>query len=72
MNSEKSQGWAAFEWKAHLTVNLKSDIISLPPISALLVLPDGGREDNYIAYAKSGLLEKQLKKRWVMPTVLPG
>lgn len=36
MNSQKSQGCVAFEWRTHLTVNLKSDIISLPTISALL------------------------------------
>lgn len=36
MNSQKSQGCVAFEWRTHLTVNLKSDIIYLPTIPAFL------------------------------------
>jgi len=42
---------------------LRPDIIPLPTISALLrMYCQMEKEDNYIAYAKPGLLERQLKK----------
>lgn len=64
MNLQKFQGWAASEWRMHLTINLKSDIISLPTISVLkryCQMENEGKKQ-HVVYVKSEFLEKQLKK----------